>query len=440
MSGLSDIHTHTQPARPWLVAEYLLAALLIGSKILLLRMRWTAGMGFDAGAQLEAMERIAWLGGIGVRDTFYSYHPPMGFLLPKSLMLFGVSDVVSAQIVSFAAILAAFLFLRATLRRLALLHTSAGLALLYITFGLPMITFMGSSVNLDAIVFACGCAVLHWSIELFWGDDEPSRTTATMGIVVALSIALLTKFSAVVLLVLPALAAATSQRRASLVLRVESAGAVCMLALLIVSPYYLVRYYHGEGKLLVSNTDFLIPEAVEESKQTRDANPAAFVGTLFSSAPDEKQITETDYDAIRLWDAWRDFWVRNAFLGPSVPGGIMLGRAQLYASAWLLMLGAASVAMARWRRRRSPWLQLGGVLLPFSSLVIGALMFYLYQTPFAGWGPAKGIYIAPVALGIAYLIAAPLWSQDAGRRPQPPILLTSVLSAFLLVNHLLPVY
>ncbi len=439
MSGFMGTNTHKRSVLPWTTLEPLLAGVLVLCKSVLLWMRWGDGLGFDSGAHLEIVHQMPWNGIMGVRDTFYSYHPPLGFLLAKAINALGVPDVASVQLVSTLSLLAAFFFLRALLRRMNLLSTAGGVAFLYVVFGLPLITFVGSSINLDSIIFACACATLYYSVCTFW-SREPSATHM-IGLVTALAVAFLTKFSAMVLLSIPVIAASMAANGKPLIARLEMAAAACAAALLLVFPYYFTRYYRSEGHFLVSNTDFFVAEGVAESRQKRDANPAAFLGDLFHTPDAPMEITARDYGTIRLSDTWRDFWIRDAYLGPSSPKTLAIGLVELHAAVWLLLAGFSVYLLGK--ERRTAWNRLGGLLLPFAALTLVALIWYLYQTPFADWGPAKGIYVTPAVLGLGYLLASSLSTPLRGalwRGAAPRLALTGALAAFVIVNHLTPVY
>lgn len=402
-------------------------------------------VGFDAGAHIEMLNLITWAHPeTALKGSFYGYHPPMGFLLPRTLHLLGFVPEVSVQIISFLAGLAAFFFLRLTLKEISALRTPRGTAFLVLSTGLPLSVYLLHSVNLDILILAEGAIVLFCCTRLFLRErpEELScgdRWMAWFGLLSTLSFAMLTKFSGVLLLALPPIAAVVGCRSRQWLPRLAKVAVVILLALAMGLPYYGVRYYLSERTFFPNNGDWMVSGAFVEARTKRNTDPIGFFANLFAPNPvhREKGLAHRDYDVLRLSDTWRDYWLKDQFLGSSVPFSLELGSVYFFTAPWLLVLGGVALL----RRRMDftvPWRRLGRVVLLFGLFQFAALLVYLTLNPFAGWGPAKAIYIAPTIWGIAYLLTGLVPRDPLNARQQRTFAV--LLVGFTLLNFILPVY
>ena len=402
-------------------------------------------VGFDAGAHIEMLNLITWTNPeTALKGSFYGYHPPMGFLLPRTLYLLGFVPEVSVQIVSFLAGLVAFFFLRLTLKEIGVLRTPQGTAFLVLSTGLPLSVYLLHSVNLDVLILAEGAIVLFCCTRLFLRERSENlscgdRWTAWFGLLSTLSFAMLTKLSGILLLALPPIAALVGSRPRRWLPRLAKATTVMLLALAMVLPYYGVRYYLSEHTFFPNNGDWMVGGAFVEARARRNADPVGFFVDLFAPNPvhREKGLAHRDYDVLHLSDTWRDYWLKDQFLGSSAPFSLEIGSVYFFAAPWLLALGGATLL----RRRINLsvlWRRLGRVVLFFGLLQFTALIVYLTLHPFAGWGPAKAIYITPTIWGIAYLLTG-LVPRDP-LTPRQQRTLTTLLTSFILLNFLIPIY
>jgi hypothetical protein len=460
----------------------LLLFFLIG-RVLLLWGQFGAAMGFDIGAHQEMLGRVSWgIPDAPVREVFYSYHPPLGFLIPRSIELLGVPAALSIQLTSFLASLFLFFILRATLLALGFLHRPIGIAFLYLAGSIPLQVFLAHSHNLDVLVLLFASVVLYTSVRVLWpaGGKRSILDTVLLQVTMvgALSFAMLTKFSGLLLFSLPPLCALLARGWKAKVRGMLRAVALCAVALVLVSPYYSMRYYAVEGTFFPNNGDWMVGEALLNARKMRDEDPGKFLRELFIIPVGHWAggLIHRDLDFIRLSDTWRDFWLMPDYLGPNSPLQKRLGSFYYWMVPYFLVVGSSvlwifsrqsGVVLQRTKWRNvflaefervfhwltrpsslplSTWKRFGALLALFALVQLCALIFYLYQNPFAGWGPAKGMYVAPVSWLIAYLLA-PLFCMPAlaprcfgERRIAWQRTSLIMLGAIVLLHHALPQY
>lgn len=440
----------------WRRAEVRLLWIFLGTRLFLFLSTLGHPAGFDIGAHIEMLEKLSWMHPTtDIRGSFYGYHPPLGFLLPRAFLLLGFTPEVSIQMISALASLIAFFALRATLKSLHLLAEPRAIALLYLSSTLPIQTFLATSANLDVLVLALSAIVLLLSVRLLWCEPELTvraffaRGTTTrervferwsllLALTATLALGMLFKFSALLAFAIPPIVAVLRPQERERLRSLGIASGVCVAALLLVTPYYVTRYYGPEARLFPTNDEWIVQDAIEESKKNLRENPILFLIHFVESTPvhRERGITHRDYDVLRFRDTWRDFFVKDQFLGPTDAVTRTIGDLERKIVPWLLLLGAAAFVLRS--RHGDPWIHIGIVLLAFSALEILAFVTYLMGHPFPGWGPAKGIYIAPVAWGIGFLLACLLPETIRAVRSRRALLVT--LAVIILAHHLLPAY
>lgn len=463
--------------------HYLLLFFLIG-RILLLWGQFGAAMGFDIGAHQEMLSRVSWgVPDSPVREVFYSYHPPLGFLIPRSIELLGIPAALSIQLTSFFASLLLFFVLRSIVASLGFLRSPLGIAFLYLTASIPLQIFLAHSHNLDILILLFAGMVLFTSIHLLWLPEAAKRSRIDtillqLLMVGALSYAMLTKFSGLLLFSIPPLCALLVSGFKAKMWGMLRVTLLCTLALGLVSPYYYMRYYAAEGTFFPNNGDWMVGEALSNSRAIRDQDPGKFLRELFIIPEGHWAggLIHRDLDVIRLSDTWRDFWLMPDYLGPNSPLQKRLGALYYWVLPWFFPLGLFALWMlsrqsglplrsTRWKNVflselqktlhwiiRPPslffasWRRFGAVLGLFAFVQLSALIYYLYQNPFAGWGPAKGMYVAPITWFIAYLLAPlfclPIFAPKCFGQRRLAWQRTSLLllGAVVLLHHALPQY
>ncbi len=432
-----NTHKHQTPDR--LPFELFLLALFLASRVVYLWLTLGHEAGYDTGAHMEMVQHLTWLNpSTPLNQYFYSYHPPLGFLFAHTLTWFGLSPLLAIQLLNFAASIAAFFLVRATLQATGLLDQAAPVFFLYLWSSLPIQLFLTSSINLDILIQALACATLYFSVRLFWGGEaeRQNRAWLAFGIVAAISTALLTKFSGLLLITIPPLVAFSLQK--NVVRLTGMAVTVSLVGLAVAAPYYITRYYEPAGRLFPTNLEIFSPPEIERARAQRDAAGMEFFAALVQPSPfrGSAEIIR-DRDTMRLADAWQDVWLKEKNLGPMNARAQALGTLEKGLAGFLLIGG---LFWLLWHFRASePWHRLGAVWLAFAALQLSAFVFYLYSQPVAGWAPTKGIYLACslpiVAYGIARLV------PEAGQGRWRELIQTSVLTlvALLIVlHHLLP--
>jgi hypothetical protein len=433
------------------MSERILLGVFLGSRALLFLLTFGQAVGWDTGVHLAMLDSWPWESDAwDVRSSFYAYHPPLAFLLARSVHVLGIDPVVSVQIVSALASLFAFLCLRWTLLRLGFLHHRWSVAFLYVTSALPIQIYLARSINMDVLIYAFACTALLGS-SLLWGGEEARRERWWGSALVWFSVtaAILTKHSGLLLLVLPPLAAcllpgeAETETRAR---RVGYACSLCVLALVSALPYYALRYLPQTGTLLPSNMEMAEFDRAtwEEEKQTvRDADLQAFWrDLLWGTSPGTERIQDRDQARVRMLNTWKDLWAGSRHNVTQSPLSLSLSTSYSVIGALLLSIGIAHLLCHL--RSRDDWGRFGLLLTVFAVLHVLALVAYAYRYPHPLGIPNKAIYAAPALIGFGYLLTRPLslspLGQSSSRSDRRGVLLIAGLASFVLLNHLLPVY
>ena len=418
-------------------AEYsLLATFLLGHLVLLVS-QWGLPVGWDSGAHLDMLEQWPWDPSVwSVRSQFYAYHPPVVFALTRLFVVIGFSTVQSAQLFSWLMSLVGFFFVRTLLQSLNLLRTRWGVVFLYVTWSLPVQMYASYSVNMDVAILAISTAVLYFSFHLsqtYWSHISLAAVLCT---------GLLMKFSALPLLLVP-LVVCMLRNQNTRMLRMSML--TVLISLVVVIPYYGVRYIQQEGKLFVSNQDFQefgAADLARERREVRDRDRIAFVRDFFRVDRTELlTLHKRDQSRIRLVNTWRDLWAGSEHNVSR--SHFSLALSHFYSLFALPLLALGLVACMR-DRRHATVSQIGMTLLTMSALYFALMLFYTWKYPHPLGIPNKLIYAAPMVLGIGYVLSRAIVSVFAIAAKRHARTASCVgcilLMLFVLVNHFAPVY
>jgi 4-amino-4-deoxy-L-arabinose transferase-like glycosyltransferase len=416
-AGLRTLYSEGQGLRlgtvlSWRRLEHLLLALYLASRLYILWKRWGLIYGFDANPHMEMVRLMPWAfdGFPRLDGCFYCFHPPVGFWMAKALMLTGMRDSMAIQTVSALTMLLGFFSLRATVGRVGALDRPWGIAFLYFTSSLPMMTYLGSAQTSDSIMYGWSAVILYVCVRLTWSrrrdTEAPSWRTwlGWAGLVALMAIAMLSKFSGVLLLCLPLLAALLAPHRVWLHLR--SAIVACVLAVALVFPYYYVRNYREQHTFFPTNTSWLRADAVRAAQAKRDENRFKFILAMLTPSavdPDHEEVFDTKVP--RLYDTWRYVWIGSDQLGPS-SDSLAISRHYLVWAPWICLAGL--VALVRRRRRLLLWGRAGVLFGGIAAIQVAALSKLAYDVAFAEWLYVKPVYIAPAAWFLGFLMTLPI--------------------------------
>lgn len=435
----------------WATTERLFLCSFLALRAMELYLQWGREVGFDLKSHIEYMRQIDWSNPlIPPLATGYSYHPPLGFLLPELLYPLGLSEIGAIHAVSAAFGIVAFVALRATLSRIGLLRTAGGVAFLYFTSSLPIVVFLARSVSIDSHILAYAAVTLYLSIRIFATTETRLvrfLLQCVCGIVLAL--AMMTKASGLLLFALPLLVIAVEAFHATPRLRraewkhwlagLAVIGAVSSAYFL---PYYIVRYYEQKGTVIFLDgmpSDYVMQN---HARTERDKNRVGFVTAMFlPTSAHQMSLNVRDRATPRLSDTWKDVWVKDEWLGKSAPAQRAVGTFYWTIAPLFLLFGAA--AFARTVRRADAWSKLGVLLGGFAAIQLLALIAFVYRMPWGGAVPSKAVYIAPAGWFLGYLVASIcLWETALVKGFRAGALRYCVLATavFMTINHLLPVY
>ncbi len=364
--------------------------------------------GFDFVSHIEVINTIGWQTiNYPIRLYFYGYHPPLAFFLVKPLVAIGMKPGMAVQVLDGLCLIAGFLLFRETLKRMRILREPIGVIFLYATFCVPVVIFMGHSANLESPLLVFTILALWSCVVLFWPGNTAKETRWPMVAVaiIALAAGLYTKYSGATNLIIPPLCAVAFFRK-KLLRNIALASLIVGAAIALAAPYYYYRYYVHLGRLTPTNVE-MRPGALEMRREARDRDPIGFVLQMVGPPTHlwEKGYATRDYSTIRLADAWRDFWLRVEYLGAPDMFSYAVGVALFWLCALLLLIGTGVFI---WNDHSGDWYRLGLITIGLSLFHCAAFVSYLYQYPFPGWGPTKGLYLSTVIPGMVFLLVTPL--------------------------------
>lgn len=423
------------PARTWVRIELLMLINAVIAKFSLFYSRYNVDFGYDVGGHLQAMGSVSWLHPFfELRAFYYAAHPPLGFLLANTASaITGTPPIVGAQIVSILSSLAILFFLRATLKRLGLLHQPSAIAFLYLVTGLPLVTFMQIGVNLDIIIFALVCVMLYFSTILAYTESKSVLGWVTVCAGLTAAAACLTKESGFLLFAIPTLCFCFV--RTNLLLQMKRFLVIVGVASSLVFPYYFVNYYIPEKTFFFGNagqTAFVDGYNITKTRQKEDY--FAFAKSLISAYPQGEA---------RLASTWRSFWQAEG-LYPKSELAFPIIKFYLMITPFLILSGL--LIFVRKYSPGSKWHSFGMVLVGFSLLQILFTVVLITMYPIDGFAFNKGIYIAPAALGICFFLSLLAEIPDLLFRRSPQlcgllqICCIVAVTVFFIVNHAVPVY
>ncbi len=429
--------------RPLERIELTLACLLIVCRLVLLLRTWNLATGFDWDSHLELLNAVSLrqLFVLPIFTYFYDYHPPIAFLAAKGFSTaFFIPAVAGAQVASTSMGITAFLFFRATLRRLGFLRTPQGVAFLYLTSVLPVTVFLSYAMNIDVFILAAASAVLYFSVRLV--QDKRVSIGIVAGLGCALIFGMYSKMSGVVLFPLPFLLLvflSVPGRRKAVVIAMSVAA---LWALSFSLPYYYTRYYEPTGQWLPSNTDRFDRDDQMRTRAMRDQNPVGFIAEMFKPArryiPDAQS---RDMAIPRLVDTWQDLWIKDSYVSArqrAKTTGLTDTLSMLY--VWVMpFLVFGGVLLFLRERAIKLWKPFGLALFSYSCFLLLALIANVYRYP---WGPSisnKVIYIAPVTWLVGFLLSQ-YWRGAREDRTGALYLVGIPLGILILLHTLLPVY
>ena len=405
---------------------------------------------FDGFFHMEMLQMLKWgAPSIDMHTFFYGYHPPLAFLLPRSLMLLGLLDVTAVQVVNLIATFLAFWFLRETLLRLHLLWRPSGIAMLYLTSTIPIHLFLVYGIQMESIIMACTSITLYCSVALFWKQQgivhAAHPKTLALGLITALLVAMLTKFNGLLLFSIPVLVAFANGGFKNRIRYSCAASSIAITAGLIVLPFYTVRYLVPEGNMFPSNTDTFDIVEQTDARFLRDQNRLAFIRSMFlETEVHAESVAYRDLGIPRLADTWKDFWVMDDRVGRQTNFSMSVSLFYMAVAPWILIAGLLGYLWLL--KKRTAWARLGSILIPFGLFQVLTLIAYVYKNPWAGSYANKAIYIAPALLTMGYLAATNLELKTV----MPTMLRKhwyllewisfGCVTAFVLINHLTPVY
>ncbi len=417
----------------------------------MLRATWGKAQGFDAIPWLDMYRATHWFEPLpDPRSLLASYHPPLSYLLVRLINGVVPDAIAASQVLSSAAMLAAFFGFRHVLKRTRCLESTAGLWLLYGGFSLPLYVWLAIETGYDSLIFAWFILTLSVSVALFW-HELPGKfyqnTRVMLGLVtlvVLLVAGLYTKYSGLMAFALPFMIIWVRRGLKALAREAHLPALAAVVALAIIAPFYHARYYETEHEWMPAAMEWQKSNALTIVRTERDADPLEFFAHMIR-VPSESIVgaNKPVRDSF-LHSIWFHVWKRDKWLGVQPKPSLTVSNAYVRFFAYATLVGSL-VFLGRLRRRPRAWRQLGWVLLGVTAMFSAAALAFAWKYPIWGWRVFKAKYMAAGILWVAYAAWAPfdLVRSKLRRATARRIFEWTacvVLVAFMMVNHLLPVY
>src|ERR1700690_1477557 len=149
--------------------EHLLCATIVVLKLFVLYGVWGKLQGFDAVPWLEVFRVTHWFEPLPQpRALFASYHPPLSYLLARTIFWALPNEAAASQVLSTLALIGGFFGLRAALRRIGWLYSLPGLWLLYGGFSMPLFVWLAVETGYDSLTLTWYMGALAVFVSLFW--------------------------------------------------------------------------------------------------------------------------------------------------------------------------------------------------------------------------------------------------------------------------------
>jgi hypothetical protein len=431
--------------------EQLLCATIVVLKIFVLYGAWGRLQGFDAGSWLEVFRVTHWFEPLPQPRAFLaSYHPPLSYLLARIIYWFLPNETAASQVLSTLALIGGFFGLRAVLRRIGWLYSLSGLWLLYGGFSMPLFVWLAVETGYDGLILTWYMLTFAVSVSLFW---QPVKWTCGsrvqtqlrfLALALLLAVGLFTKYNGLLAFALPFTIILI--RRGLFALARESWLPLCIaaVALTIVAPFYYSRYYKTEHEWMPAAMEWQKPSELAQIRAKRDALPEKFLADML------RIPTESIVDAKRpvmnsfFHSIWFHIWKRDKWLGVQTEPSLTVSNIYVRLFPAFLIIGTLLFLVGP-RFGPKDWRQLGSVMMVTAILfTIGAIAF-AWKYPIWGWRVFKAKYMSPAILWVAYAAAMPLslpkFSLPASALRQCTEAAALIaLAAFMVINHVLPVY
>ena len=435
------------------VLERILCVTLVVLKLSVLRSTWGKAQGFDAPAWIETFRFTHWFEPLPApRALLASYHPPLSYLLSRVIFSVIPKEVEASQLLSTLAMLAAFLGFRSALRRAGILESIAGMWLLYGGFSLPLYVWLAIETGYDAVVLAWFMLALSLSVSLFWqpvGQRALRRISLWLrfaALVAVLLAGLYTKYSGLMAFALPFIVVWVRRGPRAFARESWLPGAACVMAIVIIAPFYYNRYYKAEHEWMPAAMKWQKQAEIAVTRQKRDADPYAFLLHMLR-IPDER-LSDSKRPVMDsfIHSIWFHTWKRDKWLGPQPEPSLSVSNAYATGFAYLVLFGSVAFLLRPPRFREPEELrEVGWILLAITAIFSISALAFAWKYPVWGWRVFKAKYMAPGILWVSFAAWVPIGQIRSLIRSSTQLRIldgcaTLALLAFMLTNHLLPVY
>lgn len=432
--------------------EFILAAILVLMKMSVLHGTWGKIQGFDWGSWIEMFHVTHWFRPLAPATLWgATYHPPMSYLIGRLIYPLYPHEVEISQVDSTLAIVVAFFALRYVLRHIGCLWTLPGLWVLYGGISIPVIVSLGVETTYDSWVLGWFMLALAFSVSLFWDAAASkawwtrtrfTRRLTALGLVLAAG--QLNKYNGLLAFGLPFAILLIRRGTRIRVHEVAPPLVAVLIGVVVVLPFYYERNYSHVGQWMPAAMDWQRKDDLVQLRLRRDATPVAFVAHMLRyplTAPENPQTPVMD-SFLHL--TWLQTWTKDIWLGAQPEPSLTFSRIYRRLFAYTTLLGTAAF-LFRARRMPRNWRDAGWLLLGITIFYSVLALTFGWKYPLWDWRVFKAKYMTPVVFWVPYATAALFgggwWSNIRGWfKERLHDLALLALLAFVLINHILPVY
>ena len=473
LSGNGKKPEFATTASPLRRIESWMFLLLIGFKCQVLWRTWGHPQGYDAGPWLQVFQATHWFAKLpGPRQLFYSYHPPLAFLIARLLEFIVLKPVEASQLLATIGMIGAACAIRGTLRRLDFFYSVIGMTFFYFSFSIPIVVWLGIETSQDSLSFGWWSLSLYLAVSIFWGP-LPSQSKLVIrqgtGLAVVYGLGLLTKttnllafFTPFFVIALGALFDLIAARSSNYSVHGQTplrsilngggrktvlATIIGMTGFLLALPYLYFHNYRAEGRLFPVSMEWQVSDQLTTYRAMRDADRVGFVMNMLRLPEHPKHFhvgQNADDPAMDSLPAstWFQTWRRPWQIGRPTPVPEEIGRVYYYGFVPLLFLGPIAFFLL-YRRLPRPVVQFSLLLMATSLLASLFLLKFAYDYPMWPWTVFKTKYVIQAVLWLgmsfALIVECRNFLPPRFRGPLAKVAFLFLL-IFMSINHLIPVY
>ena len=425
--------------------EQLLYACVLVLYVLLLFTYWGKMQGQDSFIFKESVKYVMENGVMPqLNYSDAAYHPPSFFYTAAFFGSILGRAKLGALLTSWLALLGTFLLLRKTLAFTQLLQKPFGVLFLYTTAAFPLYIFLAGEISPDPLTLFLGMLTLQLSVHFFWKEQKiPYKEWSFL--ILALAVGLLTKYSALLHFGIPFLVLFIRRAEHSNWKRIfRNICISCLIAGVLACPFYIARYGNTVQKSLPLAMSMKNGSRVQISRELRNMNWSKHFTQLFT-LPKNISMNRKHPKLSSIPDAlWYHSWKKRDYYALRGPRSEVQNRISIFYgnTAWIFVLLGTGFMFKPRKKHENDLSQFCWIIGCITVLYLCGLVVFATVYPIWKVEVVKAKYMAMGMLWIPLSIAYCLHVLHIKLPPSraKDVLLFGLLSTFVFVNFLVPVY